>query len=1060
MKKLKKYIGLCGLALLPIAVQAQTITFETEDYAALGVYDTWEASPFRTGELSGNVAVVDNHLKTADGNNSDKILGMQRSRFGSNTFGVKIDLKETFELTPTQRYAHVMIYKPREGRVMLIGLGKRSNRADQSNDVEQFWSFPVSDVKVGEWFDAVFPIKGNGGIDIYSLVVVPDCEAPHTLDGDFVAYVDDIVINNEIRPRIGVEDYATNFAKDAAWGRSDRKITGVNFNGGSDGNQSITISESQLKGYMEMFDTPFKAKAGDNITATIGYSSTWMHSYIYIDRGKDGQYSAAVTSEDLLDTTTDLMAYSLYRSGSSGNAHNSAGTSISESDNGFNRLDAPAFTIPSDLAKGIYRMRYKLDWNEIDPGGNVSGDNSILNNGGGIVDVLLNIHEDQVSVSQDNRNGEILMASTGATINNDKVPFGQALKIKMNPSNGFEYNGIRVRHGYNITGDSIVKSTPQYRDEFYYLDQFDSEDCFTIPGSVIDGDVLIEGLFVEEGKGLQRRTVTYNIKLDGRTVATKEYNVMAGSAYPEVSLDCEASSDYYSLSAVPEGTVPNEDVSADIILTQNLPFETSSAIDESTVWYTLTITANKNKIIHDPSLSYIDLTASATGHNTQWAFIGDVINGFKIVNRGAGEGYVLSSSTSVTSSNDGSVYPIMTAEPVASTNNTYWIPTKSTSLSGESNGFYLHQLGFTTHRMNSRNDRLAYWVSGAGAGSTFIATIVDESMPDIDYCDPQPASGRSVSNGKTNRTDRYLTQVVFNDQTTSLTISGGGSTSGRNVVFDRTSSVFNTEPGKVVTVNGTGAGDWVNTFLYVDFDSNGFTYDDLLFGNYQAGVGNHPTVEFTFTVPEGTPSGFYRARYFNDWNNTDPCLYGESGSDNGECVFDFWIKVTAYGNVSFIVNGDGAVEGWTKLDKTTGRPAADAAEVANGSTIATGAKTSVAFIFVPQAERVLTAVVIENGDEAFSMENNSDRFVSLEMPDLTDAYNNATSFVLSPVSGDVTVTATFSEDVQGITDIFGDENDGPLEFYNLQGVKVAAENIVPGIYIVRRGDKTAKVYIR
>lgn len=78
MKKLKKYIGLCGLALLPIAVQAQTITFETEDYAALGVYDTWEASPFRTGELSGNVAVVDNHLKTADGNNSDKILGMQR----------------------------------------------------------------------------------------------------------------------------------------------------------------------------------------------------------------------------------------------------------------------------------------------------------------------------------------------------------------------------------------------------------------------------------------------------------------------------------------------------------------------------------------------------------------------------------------------------------------------------------------------------------------------------------------------------------------------------------------------------------------------------------------------------------------------------------------------------------------------------------------------------------------------------------------------------------------------------------------------------------------------
>lgn len=1060
MKKMKKYIGLCGLALLPIAVQAQTITFETEDYAGLGVYDTWEASPFRTGELSGNVSVVDNHLKSIDGNNSDKILGMQRSRFGSNTFGVKIDLKETFELTPTQRYAHVMIYKPREGRVMLIGLGKKSNRADQSNDIEQFWSFPVTDVKVGEWFDAVFPIKGNGGIDIYSLVVVPDCEAPHTLDGDFVAYVDDIVINNEIRPRIGVEDYATNFAKDAAWGRSDRKITGVNFNGGSDGNQSISISESQLKGYMEMFDTPFKAKAGDNITATIGYNATWMHSYIYIDKGKDGQYSAAVTSEDLLDTSTDLMAYSLYRSGSSGNAHNSAGTSISESNNGFNRLDAPSFTIPSNLAKGIYRMRYKLDWNEIDPGGNISGDNSILGNGGGIVEVLLNIHEDQVSVTQDNRNGEILMASTGATINNDKVPFGQDLKIKMNPSNGFEYNGIRVRHGYNLTGDSLVRSTPQYRDVYYYLDQFDSEDCFTIPGSVIDGDVLIEGLFVEEGKGLQRRTVTYNIKLNGRTVATQEYDVMAGSAYPELTLQCEASSDYYTLSGIPEGTVPDEDVEADIILTQNLPFETSTGIDESTVWYNLAIGNEKHKLIHNASNSYIDLTASGSGDNTQWAFIGDVINGFKIVNRGAGEGYILSSSTTLTQNTGGNVHPIMTSEPVPSGNNTYWIPTKSTYLTADG-GFYLHQLGNTSNRMNNRDNKLAYWTGGADGGSTFTVAIVDESIPDIDYCEAQPVSGRAVSNGKTNRTDRYLTQVVFNDQTSSITITGGGSSSSRNVVCDRTSNIFNTEPGKVVTVNGTGVGDWVNTFLYIDWDSNGFTYDDLVFGNYEAGVGNHPTVEFTFTVPEGTASGYYRARYFNDWNNTDPCYFGNSGDDNGECVLDFWIKVTAYGNVSLIVNGDGTVEGWSKLDKTTGRPAADASEIINGASIATGAKTQAGFIFIPATNRVLTAVIIENGDEeTFSTDDNADRFVAIEGQGASDSYANATSFLLSPVSGNVTVTAIFSDDTQGITDIFGDKNDGPVEIYNLQGVRIPAENIVPGIYIMRRGDKTVKVYVK
>lgn len=313
MNILKKYIGLCGLALLPAAIQAQTIGFDTEDYAAIGVYDTWEQSPFRTGELQGNVAVVDNHLQS-EANSSEKMLGVQRSRFGSNTFGVKIDLKNTFELTATTKYVHVMMHKPQAGRVMLIGLGKKSNRAEQSNQVEQFWSYPVNDVKTDEWFDAVFPIKGNGGIDIYSLVVVPDCEAPHNLGADFVAYIDDIVINNDLKPRVGLEDYSVNFASDAAWGRDDRKITGVQFNGGSDGNQSIAISSSELKGYMLKFDTQFKAKAGDNITPKVGYNAGWMHTYVYIDKGKDGQYSAAVTDGDLLDTTTDLVAYSLYRS--------------------------------------------------------------------------------------------------------------------------------------------------------------------------------------------------------------------------------------------------------------------------------------------------------------------------------------------------------------------------------------------------------------------------------------------------------------------------------------------------------------------------------------------------------------------------------------------------------------------------------------------------------------------------------------------------------------------------------------------------------------------------
>lgn len=122
------------------------VDFETADsYKAIGVYDTWENSPFRTGQLQGNVQVVNNHLNEVDEemgitpNGTKKILAVQRSRFGSNTFGARVDLKNTFELTTTTQYVHVFICTPTSGRVMLVGLGKRRERVDQSPEAEQFW---------------------------------------------------------------------------------------------------------------------------------------------------------------------------------------------------------------------------------------------------------------------------------------------------------------------------------------------------------------------------------------------------------------------------------------------------------------------------------------------------------------------------------------------------------------------------------------------------------------------------------------------------------------------------------------------------------------------------------------------------------------------------------------------------------------------------------------------------------------------------------------------------------------------------------------------------------
>ncbi len=1111
-------------AVVALSSQAQThITFDAEDYGNIGVYDTWVDSPFRQGVLSGNVAGVDNHLLDEEANSSSKILGVQRSRFGSNTFGVKVDLKETFELVPTQRYIHVMIHKPVEGRVMLIGLGKRADRAEQSADVEQFWSYPVNETKVGEWFDAVFPVKGNGGVDIHSLVIVPHCEAPHTLTSDFVAYVDDILLDDNLAPRVGAGDYILNFTAETPHGRpDDRWTSSVGMSGSADGTQTLTIPTSPSKmAYNVLFDTPIKARAGETVTPTFGYTGGWMHTYFYIDRGNDGEFSAAVDDNINLDSSTDLMAFSLFSNGSSTTAKNSAGVTISSANNGFNRSAIPAFTIPSNLSNGFYRVRYKIDWNNIDAGGDV---NSFVTNGGIIVDALLNIHGDYCNITNDNRNGEVQTA-TGETLNGYRAPFGQAFKVKMIPSNGFTYSGIRVRHGYNLTGDSLIHGNPQYRDVTIYADDFDAEDCVVIPAEYMDGDVLIEGLFVEEGKGDGRVKVTYQVMCEGREIASKTIKVNKGAEFPEPAFETEVSTEFYTLEEKPEGTCEADTV-VSLKLTNNLPFRVSESF-ENARWHNLTITSDKNYLTHT-SASYISLASSTTAmpddsdENSQWAFIGDVFNGFMIVNRGAGSDKILSSDHNTSSNTGGSTFPVMTSVPVPSTHNTYWIPTKSTSISGV-NGFFLHQAGYSANKMNSRDSKLAYWTGGSGAGSTFIATelsgysltipmvnqgivevydgdtrlsngsrvdegtelrivvtpgeyymltaltvngepleavdgvytfvvgteavvinAVFERDPDapVEYCMPV-YGGSGTSRTTTSRTDRHLDSIVATDGTNTINVETFGSTSGRQVYKDETTKVLVTEPGKTITLTTAGSMWAMHNFIYVDFGNDGFDYGDQVVYS-EAALGT-----FSFTVPSDIVPGTYRVRHMIDWTNNNPCEFAQGqSSDNAESVIDFLLRVEA-DVVSILVQGEGEVEVWSEGNATDGP---SGVRYDDGSVIPSGGIVPHVFVNPSQGYKV-ESVSYTNGDSdatGCTLENVT--FGNYDGWQLASGLDRST--------GSIIITVVFVSDSQGLEYIGIDPSDGPVEYFNLQGMKVDGRNLLPGYYIIRQGAKTVKILVR
>lgn len=191
-----KHIIALALVVVPAMLSAQTfVSFEVEDFSGIGVYDSWEESPFRTGVLKGNTDVVENFLCDED-NPSSKILAVQRSRYGSNTFGVSVRLKEAFELTPQVKYVNLMLHRPYGGRVMVIGLGKRRDRKSQSESTEQFWAMSRTDVPADSWQWLSLPVKGNGGIDIHTLVIVPDCESPHGYTEDGICYIDNISVTD------------------------------------------------------------------------------------------------------------------------------------------------------------------------------------------------------------------------------------------------------------------------------------------------------------------------------------------------------------------------------------------------------------------------------------------------------------------------------------------------------------------------------------------------------------------------------------------------------------------------------------------------------------------------------------------------------------------------------------------------------------------------------------------------------------------------------------------------------------------------------------------------
>lgn len=513
--KLKQYIAFAALT-MPLAASAQSvIDFETDATkgASVSVFDTWENSPFRTNKLNGNIKVIDNPFKVVDeitgnGNKSNKVLAFQRSRFGSNTFGGRIELSEPLALTQKTQYVHVKIYTPKTGNIMLFALGKRADRTDQSKDVVQVEANCISSVKANKWCDAVFAISSAPGVNIHSFLIIPDLQSTHDLDQDFAVYVDDIEVNNTSMPSIQYGVYPTSYDKTATKEQNGRYTSGLSFKS-SDGQQSLSTNQQSNKlVFQDLLASSLKAKAGDEITTAVKYNGGWMNAYVYLDRDNNGKFDYTLNEQGTPADKSDVMSFSNY------NNKNSKGEAKVGNDR--NTTSLPNFTIPSDLKPGFYRLRYKVDWDCIDPAGNTSNGNTIIHNSGAIIDTRLNVHGEKVNIWRgehtEGTNGEML-TTDGKNFEKHEIAFGKDYTVKFKPGDGFKVGKIFLRHGYNLDKDSLVNETPQYTDVILpaYMVK---DNTLTIPAEYIDGDVRITPTFVSiKGESTEKYALNFDKSL-------------------------------------------------------------------------------------------------------------------------------------------------------------------------------------------------------------------------------------------------------------------------------------------------------------------------------------------------------------------------------------------------------------------------------------------------------------------------------------------------------------------------------------------------------------------
>lgn len=291
------------------------------------------------------------------------------------------------------------------------------------------------------------------------------------------------------------QNYPVAVSETATITHASRSYTGITLQPERGVKQTINVKEGNYV-YNDMTSTAngtFTAKVGQTVAARfLANGVVWMHSFIFIDKGNDGQFN--VTS--LQDANDDLFEFGRF-----GNV------------NGKQPLinSIPTFSLPTTA--GTYRMRYLVYWSSTSgdalpttpiPAGNTG----MMRDGGVVVDVNLQVLAIDVNFVDSEGN-----ALEGGSYETAPV-CGQAFTFSVPNKSGYAAS-VSVKCGANFsesqTSETISwytsttlsgATTSQTNATFYNWEQFTPTDngngTYTVPADKMKGDLQITVTYTKD----------------------------------------------------------------------------------------------------------------------------------------------------------------------------------------------------------------------------------------------------------------------------------------------------------------------------------------------------------------------------------------------------------------------------------------------------------------------------------------------------------------------------------------------------------------------------------